>query len=134
MTDVPEKPKRRLTKKQRALIKPSTGLPAMGAGWGGPAKGAGMGPEGLKWGEEKKDAADPAKRQTKEVLAQEAMDALVEIMRTAESPGLKLHAATAVLNRVEGLPVARQVTATAESLEDMVMKAAAIRSLPETKS
>jgi hypothetical protein len=97
---------------------PASGLPAMGPGWGGPPKGKGRDSAALKpRTREKRENEEPAKRQVREELAQEAFDALVTIVRTSKHEGAILQAAVAILNRVEGLPVARTIAATTDDLE-----------------
>lgn len=90
---------------------PASGTPAGGPGWGGEAKGAAEnrkpknegGPPGGYERNPDKLSNDP------EDMAQEALMAMVTIMRTSPYEATKLAAAEKVLNRIKGTPVAQVI-------------------------
>lgn len=97
---------------RRTNHKPASGLPAAGEGWGGEARGPGFGPEAITPGRTGK----PAREEPTELIA-EAIETMTTIMRTSEYDALKLAAADKLLNRLEGLPVARNLNTDASGAE-----------------
>jgi hypothetical protein len=107
--------------KQRVGTRRGNG-PAKGAGWGGPAKGASTsrikaGPEGdairaMRW--------DPDKTVAREERIAALKAKLEDLAFNAEREETQLSAAVALLNREEGLPVARQISATVDSAEKVL--------------
>lgn len=98
--------------------KPPSGIPAQGAGWGGPAKGAGKdlsNPEqnGLKF------CNDPVRRADKQAMADRMLEILVDIAENSKIDMARLSAADKVLDRVEGKAVQRQITATVDEPEQL---------------
>jgi hypothetical protein len=87
-----------------------------GAGWGGPAKGAstsrfGRGDDKLPM-QGKAWTADVVREREARLAA--LKDKIFDLANTAEREETQLAAAVAYLNREEGLPVARQLTATTD--------------------
>ena len=87
-------------------------LIGMGAGWGGPAKGAGT-----------KDLNRGGAHRTREAIANKAAEAekmlaiIADIARDEEAlPQTRVMAAATVLDRIEGKAVQRSITATADDL------------------
>lgn len=105
---------------------------SQGKGWGGPAKGAGKGPAkpftaesptrqtipGGKGDPVKMDAR-AEKRARDEVRAEELRDHLYTLATKAERQETQLSAAVAFLNRVEGMPVAKQQVEIKRPIEEM---------------
>jgi hypothetical protein len=87
----------------------ASGLPAMGAGWGGEASGAPSGPERLALG------ADAPRRtpEQRALDADRALEKILTVMDTAPEPGLQLMAAVHARNQILGTPTARVITADA---------------------
>lgn len=95
--------------------KPASGLPAMGAGWGGDASGT----EGWKKGEV--HAKKPPG--TNEGRAEEMRNLIYDIAIDSENPaGLRMMAADKLLDRIEGKPVQRVLGGTAETVEEIRTK------------
>lgn len=94
----------RISNHKPAAGHPRSGMAAQGPGWGGDAKGAGAGPEGL-------ERARLAPRKDHGALAEEALDKMVEIMRGSEYEALQLAAAAKVRAEIVGTPINRTVTA-----------------------
>lgn len=130
MTDKPTKPKRELSRAQKAHLernkRPASGIPAKGHGWGGPAKGEGhviadakdaavvqshATPERMA---EKSDAAEKLKARLidmglntlKEFNEETGQEVKVEV-----PVALQQSAIIGALNRLEGTPVQRVITA-----------------------
>lgn len=99
----------------------------MGEGWGGPANGAGN----TKPFEEANIAplmrrANPdayrARLADKERLREDAMAVYIEVMETSDAEPMRLSAATHLLNRIEGTPMQRVITAdAAATLEALIL-------------
>lgn len=91
-----------------------------GAGWGGPAKGAGSPAKPFGSDSPTRQTipggkGDPAKmmdragkRARREAIADEMFEHLVFLAKNATSEQVQKGAAEAVMNRVEGMPTARQ--------------------------
>lgn len=84
------------------------GGPAKGAGWGGPARGAGHG------GPAKGPGRFPGRGDSRRIAARNAAcdelrGRLYAIATTAPDEGTQLRAAVALLDRIEGKPLARAV-------------------------
>jgi len=108
--DKPDSPLRARVSRPRTRH-PSAG-PGMGTGWGGPAKGGGGVVIDIRRpGNKPTRAVLDAKKARIEAAIQEAMDVIGTIMRTGEREETKLSAAKALLDRLEGQPVARNVNA-----------------------
>jgi hypothetical protein len=101
-------------------------------GWGGPAKGAGARPASpftadtptrvtvsCGRGDPLKLAARMERQAIDAAVAQTLMDSLIALALTADTDTVKIWAAEAWLNRVEGLPVARVVSATTDNLRTL---------------
>ena len=94
--------------------KPASGIPAKGEGWGGPAKGASTSrikpgdPDGIQALSRDASVAD---RREARIAALKAK--LEDLAFNAQREETQLSAAVALLNREEGMPVARQITADA---------------------
>ena len=103
-----------------------------GMGWGGPARGA-SGKPAVPFsatsptrrtvsrgnGDPLKRAARMDRQATDAAGAQTLKDELLRLATTADTDTVKIWAATAWLNRVEGLPVARAVTVTTDNLRTL---------------
>ena len=105
--------------------------PPKGEGWGGPAKGAGSSapvgpkPENMR-GAQGLGPPTPTMRETKRLrdLAKEEAEMIMReklftLGQAAEREETQLSAAVAFLNRSEGMPIARQLTAEVDK-EDIV--------------
>ena len=98
-----------------------------GDGWGGPATGAGsvvpLGPKPeklLRGPPTREQRAAKAYRDMADAqIASEARETLLAIMRTAEREETQLAAACKLLDRIEGLPVARVTTTPADDLSKL---------------
>lgn len=104
-------------------IKQGSGIPASGAGWGGPAKGAGT-TTPINEHPDSFAALPPGERKAKLVdkaaAAERALVIYESIMENeAEMASNRISAANALLNRIEGMPVARSITGTMDDLERM---------------
>lgn len=114
-----------------------SGLPMGGSGqsWGGPAKGAGKpaapftadSPTRVTWAN-----ADPAKALSRaekaardERRAEEMRDVLYGLATTAENEMARKSAAEALLNRLEGMPIARTIAAVIDPAEEEKQRALA---------
>lgn len=95
-------------------------MPATGMGWGGPPRDPGSGPAKLitPINEHPASAATmtgaeriAARRKNEEISARAL--AKIDSLIDSDHDGLALQASIAALNRTEGLPVARQITADA---------------------
>lgn len=90
---------------------PASGLPAMGPGWGGEAKGRGVGPDGLA-------AARAAPRRSRAELdarAEEALDRMIAIAFDPSMPGmLVVHACAKILDLIAGRPPKRVMLPSGE--------------------
>lgn len=94
-------------------------------GWGGEAKGCGNGKKRHDFG----GKAGPgrghysiegeARVARHERHAEEMREILYEVAHTAEQPSLQIQAADKLLNRIEGLPVAKVVTAETDPYSRM---------------
>ena len=99
--------------------------PANGAGWGGPAKGASTskpftGPDHPDHFPSMPAAARKAKLDDKAAAAERALVIYESIMENEEEMASnRISAANALLNRIEGMPVARSITGTMDDLERM---------------
>ena len=99
-----------------------------GDGWGGEAKGAGSSvpvgpkPENMQIGaasKENREAKAYREMQDAEVAA-EMREKLLVLARGAEREETQLSAASALLNRIEGLPIARKAdTPNGETVDEM---------------
>lgn len=93
----------------------------MGAGWGGPAKGAGIGGETRPQFAEGNTAAvnrsdpNPDKRIEAEVLRAH----MYRLATQAERQETQVAAAREWFNRVEGLPVARTITVATDDISQL---------------
>ena len=88
-----------------------------GTGWGGPAKGAGRGPETLIPAQPPEKVAASEGRKAREAkLAEEMRDIVSTLARTATREETKLTAAIAMLNRIEGAPVQRNINASVDDV------------------
>ena len=85
--------------------KPASGMPAMGHGYGGPAKGSNWQP-GYNPMIREIRCATPEER---ELIAQRALAGMVEIMDSQEPAAVRLQAMEKILNRIEGTPVQRVI-------------------------
>lgn len=107
---------------------PGRGGPARGGGWGGPPKGAGRGGPAKPFTADSptrvtvplaearaangdRPSAYATRKERDEQRAETLRDHLYALATTAERQETQLSAAVAFLNRVEGLPVARQLIA-----------------------
>lgn len=92
-----------------------TGLPAMGAGWGGPAKGAqDHGPGRMPNGPER-----DAKLRTNEEIRVRAL-AKIDALIDSDQQGIALQASQAALDRVEGKAIQRvAATPNGETVEEL---------------
>ncbi len=89
---------------------PGWGGPRRGDGWGGPAKGAGTGGPARGPGRGG-DAWRPQPAEPEaEAAAQEMMQKLYDLATQAPDECVQVRAASALLDRLEGKPVARVVT------------------------
>ena len=102
-----------------------------GMGWGGPPKGAGKPAEpftadsptrvtrkGGQWDRTKRAARlDKAAKDAK--TAERMRKILLRIATKGESEVNQIRAAEAMLNRIEGMPIARTVTATINDIRDL---------------
>ena len=100
------------------------GGPANGPGWGGPAKGTSRKsqPPVLEAGPGRGhfSIAGEARRERKERLAEEMCELYYTFAHDPKKPDMvRLSAATHLLNRIDGLPVAKIVTAEADDLSGM---------------
>lgn len=87
-----------------------------GDGWGGPAKGADPARKPKSTAAALVPGCDTAKRQDaavrrerKDIVSEEMFAKLVHLARHAEREETQLAAASKLLDRIEGLPVARQI-------------------------
>lgn len=110
MTDKPK------STRARANRLPSRGPASKGNGWGGEAKGAGA-PMFVAGNQA---AAGPHDMLTDAVRAQKLRDELYTIATTSERDDTRVSASVALLNRIEGMPVARNlnINRDAEEVED----------------
>lgn len=93
---------------------PASGGPANGPGWGGPASGGpARGMEGLAMRNYKSVAERVAQRASKEARIEAMVNEIEGIAYSEEPATTRLSAAVAFLNRMEGLPVARNLNADA---------------------
>ena len=96
-----------------------------GDAWGGPAQGPSAalpraGALSLIPGQPaEKRAIAAAKRQSEAETAAEMRDKLLELARHGEREETQLAAASKLLDRIEGLPVARTITSVADDLARM---------------
>ena len=96
-----------------------------GEGWGGPARGAGAaspraGALSLIPGQPaEKRAIGAAKRQSEAETAAELREILLQLARHAEREETQLTAACKLLDRIEGLPIARTVNAADDAIARM---------------
>jgi hypothetical protein len=114
-TGKPRKPRRKETNykpEEHPSAGPASGMPTMGDGWGGPPKGAG---KPIKPGE--RLVARPI--EVRQELEQEMLDRMVTIARTSPNDFAATNAADKVLDRLQGKPVQRTVTATLDDLARM---------------
>ena len=101
--------------------KPAGGHQATGPGWGGPAKGEGKKPSPENF----ISGAEPMRRYQERLpdkiaTSERALVVLADIMENSEFEGNKINAAVHLLNRIEGLPVARVVqTPHGETVEEI---------------
>ena len=99
---------------------PESGGPANGPGWGGPASGSPAGgTENLTMRNYKSVGERVAQRQSREERVAEANEKLTHLMRGAELETTQLAAAVALLNRLEGLPVARNLNMQVNALDNL---------------
>lgn len=100
----------------RANRLPSRGAASKGDGWGGEAKGSGAAP--FKPGN--KASAGPRDMTTNEEKAERLRQHIYKLAEGAEREETQLSAAIAWLNRVEGMPVARNlnINSNAVPVED----------------
>jgi hypothetical protein len=101
--------------------KPASGMPAMGPGWGGEARGAGRGgpakpfqPGNTTRVPFHKGLADPTKGEhrrartaEKAARIEELTELLCDLAFNSDCEGTQLNATIAALNRLEGYPVAK---------------------------
>jgi hypothetical protein len=117
---------------EKATRARGSGIPASGAGWGGPAKGASTSAHPDKNRPPKPIEPGPGRGKFKYSLqgetrleresrqAEEARAFYYEIMHKATEPTPnRLAAATKLLERIEGLPVQKIVQAQQDSLDRM---------------
>ncbi|MHB1770093.1 MAG: hypothetical protein ACYCPH_03425 [Minisyncoccota bacterium] len=83
-----------------------------GPGWGGPARGAGNGSPRHKFtepgpGRGYYSIAGEVRAEQHARHAEEMREILYDIAHTAQEPNLQIQAAVHLLNRIEGLPVAK---------------------------
>ena len=90
-----------------------------GAGWGGPAKGAGKPPGSPEAGRPPRDVA-ALKAASREARIEALKQKLADLAFNAQREETQLSAAVALLNREEGLPVARQISATVDSADKVL--------------
>ena len=119
--------------------KPPCNGPATGAGWGGPARGAGNGnSRSVITPENTADLAAlhgtpevEAKRARRIATAEELKGVLSEIALDGDAPHLaRIQAADKMLNRIEGMPVQRNLNINADadrSPDDIASELDAIR-------
>ncbi len=98
-------------------VKMGSGMPATG-GWGGPAKGAGKDPRETPIEVRRTAMAiHKARMPEKEAAADELKATLYDLATDNEQPGgVRVMAASAALDRLEGKPVQRTITANADDL------------------
>lgn len=106
-------------------VKQGSGLPAMGKGWGGDAKGEGtkvpIGEHPENWGKvvEGQPELRKAKIADKQAAADRALAVLEDVMENSEIDMARISAANALLDRIEGKPVQRIVGGTVETVEEI---------------
>jgi len=104
------------------------GGPANGPGWGGPAKGASIKPKRPALGTPGPgrghySVAGEERRERKERLAEEMCELYYTFAHDPEQPTMvRLSAATHLLNRIDGLAVAKVVTSEADDLSMMTVE------------
>ena len=90
-----------------------------GDGWGGPAKGASVAEDRLLpsyWAGGTTSAAGDAKRARDAARSEAAQDKLYELTMGAKREETQLSAAVALLNRIDGMPIARNLNANVDDL------------------
>lgn len=117
-------------KSKRRRRKPASGIPAAGPGWGGDAKGPGnRGP-----GPGRPTRAQAAARLPHDAeIAEEARRTLLGILRDGEFETNRLNAASKLLDRIEGLPVARHIV-DPDGEVDQPLTLNAVRPPPQKES
>jgi hypothetical protein len=97
-------------------------MPSQGPGWGGPAKGM-NGTKGIGHGGPARGVPGPipttSRRARKIANAEECMEKMTELMNQKRFPFLSLQAADKLLNRLEGLPVARNLNINADAAANL---------------
>jgi hypothetical protein len=90
---------------------------SQGDGWGGPAKGAGMGPEGLIHDPEEIKRRHLANLKTREQRTAALEERLLELALHAKREETSVAAATRLHAIYEGQPVSRTLTAKVDDIE-----------------
>ena len=102
--------------------KPASHIPAMGAGWGGEAKGRG---KDLRIAANR---AGPEQRKVGQARRLEQAEALLDVIIDAaldptQPAGVRIMAAREARNQIVGTPVVKQITAEATGLEHWALEA-----------
>lgn len=98
------------SKGQGFIFKPASGIPAKGAGIGGPARGNPVpGPPGR--------TASNIREKAERIAA--FNDMIFDLAMQSESESTRLQAAIAGLNRLEGAPINKQIVYEADSIKEL---------------
>jgi hypothetical protein len=95
-----------------------SGTPAGGPGWGGPAKGASTAPaKPVALFQPGNPGAPPGIPRSEQAAI--LKDLLFGLATTSDNPAVQVRAAEALLNRIEGMPVARNININADALSTL---------------
>lgn len=125
MSEKPPKAKvggRKPTRARGGKLTPRHGNGAgQGDGWGGPAKGKGSDVEDIRipGASAEKRALSATKREREAAIAEEMRAKLLKLARSAEREETQLAAASKLLDRIEGQPIARQISATVDDVSNL---------------